>query len=346
MKRKLVYKIMENNISSKEFDLLFLLTSIQNEDGTVLYLYYRDIKNSLRCSTATVYNIIDSLVRKGFLKKEKKSTHGEDFDIRILDNDFSNDKIPIKNDADGEIIRWKMKYEDYISTDFAFLYEEKFMNLPVGAKKLALYYLNRYLSSGRESKDKFWFSKKHYLKKEFYERIGVLPRSIRHYYDLLSDYIDVGYSIERKMNDMFGLKIYDIVTLKDAFKKRITSTFTEKGKVVTKKIYDNFLADEYKVKTLCRKARLEFELQELNDVSSLMHQYRKQYENKVIEINGCKNIPEEKKVKKSLWEVLSECILNTCILVLEPKAIHKALAAHIEKLHFSTYFNDYGISSL
>lgn len=339
IKRKLLDKIIKIDISSKEFDLLLFLTSVQEEDGTVSYVYYKDIKTKINCSTATVYNTIESLVKKGFLKKEK-IPHGEDFNLIVIDNDFSNDRIPVRNDADGTIIRWRMKYENFIATDYEFLYTDKFMSLPVGAKKLSLYYLNRYLSSGNKKTDVFWFAKGHYLKRDFCKMIGVLPRTLKHYYDLLDDYISVGYSIERRMNASFGVKKYDIVTLKDAFKRKISTTFTEKGKIVTRDIKDNFNTDMYHIHTLCRKTRIEYNLQDLNDVSNLMYQYKKTYETNVNEINECKEIPTEKKIKKSLWETLAQCIMENCVLTLEAKAVHKALAAQVKRLHFNTYFSE------
>ena len=143
MKRNLVFKILNSNITSYEFDLIIFLTTIQEEDGTVASIYYKNIKDNLKCSVATVYNIINGLEKKGFVKKEKNSPHGEDFNIRILDNDFSKDIFPVKNDNNGEIIDWKKKYTDYIDTDFVFLYNSEFRKLPLGAKKLALYYLQR-----------------------------------------------------------------------------------------------------------------------------------------------------------------------------------------------------------
>lgn len=191
MKRNLVFKILNSNITSYEFDLIIFLTTIQEEDGTVASIYYKNIKDNLKCSVATVYNIINGLEKKGFVKKEKKSPHGEDFNIRILDNDFSKDIFPVKNDNNGEIIDWKKKYTDYIDTDFVFLYNSEFRKLPLGAKKLALYYLNRYVSSGKEKTDRFWYSSKHYLNKKFCMHIGVKSRSLKKYYNLLNEYIDV-----------------------------------------------------------------------------------------------------------------------------------------------------------
>lgn len=72
MKRNLVFKILNSNITSYEFDLIIFLTTIQEEDGTVASIYYKNIKDNLKCSVATVYNIINGLEKKGFVKKEKK----------------------------------------------------------------------------------------------------------------------------------------------------------------------------------------------------------------------------------------------------------------------------------
>ena len=328
MKRNLVFKILNSNITSYEFDLIIFLTTIQEEDGTVASIYYKNIKDNLKCSVATVYNIINGLEKKGFVKKEKNSPHGEDFNIRILDNDFSKDIFPVKNDNNGEIIDWKKKYTDYIDTDFVFLYNSEFRKLPLGAKKLALYYLNRYVSSGKEKTDRFWYSSKHYLNKKFCMHIGVKSRSLKKYYNLLNEYIDVAYSLQRKLNERCKEAKYDIVVLKEKFKERITTTFSEKGKNVTKRVYPTFFADCYKVMTVCRKNRIAYNEQELIDTASLMYQYVKIFDN-------YKKIKKERTVEAilSLWEILKECILKVSLLELQPKAVHKELITHLKYMY-------------
>ena len=47
MKRNLVFKILNSNITSYEFDLIIFLTTIQEEDGTVASIYYKNIKDNL-----------------------------------------------------------------------------------------------------------------------------------------------------------------------------------------------------------------------------------------------------------------------------------------------------------
>lgn len=123
------------------------------------------------------------------------------------------------------------KYTDYIDTDFVFLYNSEFRKLPLGAKKLALYYLNRYVSSGKEKTDRFWYSSKHYLNKKFCMHIGVKSRSLKKYYNLLNEYIDVAYSLQRKLNERCKEAKYDIVVLKENSKNVLLLLFLKKGKM-------------------------------------------------------------------------------------------------------------------
>ena len=213
-------------------------------------------------------------------------------------------------------------------TDFVFLYNSEFRKLPLGAKKLALYYLNRYVSSGKEKTDRFWYSSKHYLNKKFCMHIGVKSRSLKKYYNLLNEYIDVAYSLQRKLNERCKEAKYDIVVLKEKFKERITTTFSEKGKNVTKRVYPTFFADCYKVMTVCRKNRIAYNEQELIDTASLMYQYGKIFDN-------YKKIKKERTVEAilSLWEILKECILKVSLLELQPKAVHKELITHLKYMY-------------
>lgn len=61
--------------------------------------------------------------------------------------------------------------------------------------------------------------------------IGVKSRSLKKYYNLLNEYIDVVYSLQRKLNERCKEAKYDIVVLKEKFKERITTTFLKRKKM-------------------------------------------------------------------------------------------------------------------
>lgn len=341
IKRELVSRIIDEPITSKEFDMLILITSIQEEDGTVPNIYYKDIANSINCVTATFYDVIDSLERKKFILKSEKSSHRDDIEIKVIGNDFSNDWIAVENDEEGNITKRVKKYKDYIETDYAFLYEDSFKELPVGAKKLALYYLNRY--NNKKKHERYIFAEKHYLNEEFCGRFHVQSRSIKKYYDLLSDYISYGTEL---VQDFFGNgnvhRKYDVVTLKKAFTTKITRVFTDKNKPNARSIPANFLANEHKIKTLCRKKKISFDLQTLTDTTGLFHQYSRIFEKRKEDILCCENIPEDKKLSKTLWDFISTSILQCADITLNPINIHAILKEKIAMLSISAYLQFIG----
>ena len=342
MKREFVKRIIDEPITSKEFDILFLLTSIQEEDGSVCNVYYKDVISSINCVVATFYDVVDSLEKKGFLKKENKTSHREDMDIRIIGNDFSDDWIAVENDENGNITKRVKRYRDYIETDYAFLYNDDFKELPVGAKKLALYYLNRY--NNRKKQEKYIFSEKHYLNDEFCQRFNVQPRTLHKYYDLLGKYISYGAEL---LQDFYGngnvVKKYDVITLKRAFTQKIKRTFTDKNKPNTRDIPANFKADEHKIKTLCRKKKISYDLQTLTDTAGLFSQYKKIFEKRKEDILHCENIPADKKITKSLWDFIRTSILQCADLSLNPINIHATLKNKISNLSLNEYLAIVGI---
>lgn len=344
MKRALIKKIVRNNkITSKEFDLLFLLCGKQNENGTVENVYYRDICSELECSKATFYNIINGLSDKGFVKKQPKTSPREDFNIILLDNDFSNDLVAIENDDDGNITKWKTLYRDYVETDYSFLYEKKFHDMPVGAKRMALYYLNIYHSKEFKDIRKMW-QPKHHLKRDkngLSTILGVKPRSILHYYEILDDYIHLESNKFCSGNGHYEAGKRDIVYIRKSFTGKVKRSFTERNVVKQKKIPVNFFADEHRVKTFCRKQKIGFDKLSLNDVTGFFNQYRKLFDCKVEEINACEQIPIDKKITVSLWDVLKECILDASSLELIPATVHSFLKERIASMNLSSYLKKY-----
>ena len=76
MKRNLVFKILNSNITSYEFDLIIFLTTIQEEDGTVASIYYKNIKDNRNMEDPAEWNEDDIELLQEIERrfKEKNST--------------------------------------------------------------------------------------------------------------------------------------------------------------------------------------------------------------------------------------------------------------------------------
>lgn len=121
------------NVTNSEIILLIFLSQICSARGKITELNYNEIKSSTNLSTKSIYNALDGLVEKQYIKKEK--LHKGYYDITILDNEFtttSDDKKTYVNTNREEfLIINKTEYD-------------KFSSLSLQEKKLYLMLLLRY----------------------------------------------------------------------------------------------------------------------------------------------------------------------------------------------------------
>lgn len=115
-------------LSSNEISFLLYVTRYQDQKGHVTGVHYKDVCDHIFISTQTFYTVLYSLKEKGFIDYEKN--HYTDYDITILDNDFTK-----PNERKGYIVL----------TDRLFELPE-FHALKAGEKLLALY-IYRYNSA-------------------------------------------------------------------------------------------------------------------------------------------------------------------------------------------------------
>lgn len=88
IKYQLLDKFIQKEVSGKEIDFLLHISRYQSETGEVMGVYYKDICGQIGISHQTFYNILEGLQKKGIITVTKNSEI--DYDIRILDNDFSD----------------------------------------------------------------------------------------------------------------------------------------------------------------------------------------------------------------------------------------------------------------
>ena len=76
------------DLTSNEISFLLYISRYQNEKGKVLGVYYKDVCENIYISIQTFYTVLYSLRDKGIIIYKKN--HYMDYDITILDNDFSD----------------------------------------------------------------------------------------------------------------------------------------------------------------------------------------------------------------------------------------------------------------
>jgi len=69
--------------------LLIFLSRLQNDDGSVFGVHYKDVIMQLGISPTSFYDALKSLEIKNIIKIDWNSKHGY-YDLRILNNDYSN----------------------------------------------------------------------------------------------------------------------------------------------------------------------------------------------------------------------------------------------------------------
>ena len=129
IKYSLLKKILDNQchnrLTNKEIDFLMEIAQYQDDVGFIKGIYYRDIcKNTDMCKQ-TFYSVLRSLKRKGFITY-KRNELDSDYDIKILDNDFSY----------PESYR-----EGYINVSRKIFHTHKFHQLKAQEKLLLLHFM-------------------------------------------------------------------------------------------------------------------------------------------------------------------------------------------------------------
>lgn len=157
-------------------------------NGVVRGIYYKDIMEKCNMSQKTFYNVLDSLEQKGLIKSTRNNN---DYDIIILDNDFSYEGA---------------RKEGYININNEVFGEEKFKKLKVNEKILLMLFMrNTYLNKGtyRIGNDTFY--------EKYTELLGVTEKVLRGYLNSLKKFFNI-YKSEGN---------YFINFLADKFKEKI-----------------------------------------------------------------------------------------------------------------------------
>jgi hypothetical protein len=86
IKYSLVPKWCNSGLTNKEIDFLLHISQFQDGRGRIMGIYYRDVCDACDMCKQTFYKCLRSLKKKGIITYSRVNN---DYDITILDNDFS-----------------------------------------------------------------------------------------------------------------------------------------------------------------------------------------------------------------------------------------------------------------
>lgn len=248
MKFSLVNRVIKEQLTSMEYNLIFYLVKICNHKGECVGVYYQVITQELSCSKATFYQIRDSLTEKGFITWQKN--HSADIDIQLTGNDFTEN---------GEIV-----YKDYLNTNISILNDKSFYSLRVGAKQLVLELLKR---GAAGKKNKLWYIPFNQYKR-FAEILRVSLRIVKEYFADIKRWIQVGHAVKDG-------KEYDIITILKRAIKEPQYIVSCKGKAKSVQAYPEYMEHKHYIQTQCRRNHIQANEIQLADTATLIQQYKK-----------------------------------------------------------------------
>lgn len=275
--------ISDTSLTAKEIDFLIFLCKTNDNNGTCRGVYYKDIVSELLCSKDKFYKMLKGLSDKGYIIYKKN--HSTDVDITIIGNNFIVDGEPI--------------YRDYMSLNYKVFYDNKFLKLKAGAKRLLLDLCKRTLSG---QKNKLWFIP--YNEYKIYsEKLGVSKRVVKDYFNNIRNWVQVAHNIYSDGKE------YDVITFLASALNSPQIITKEHGKSQSRKMYEEHSFYIHYIKTFCRRKKIKYNIENLYNTAVLI----KQYINKAKE-NG-----------KSIFNLITKAINTLHDNILNSISVHKII---------------------
>lgn len=168
---KIKYSLLDklNNLTNKEVDFILYVARYQDDYGCIRGIYYRDVCRNADMCKQTFYGTLRALKEKGIITYSHVE---QDYDITILDNDFSYPGA---------------YHEGYINVSRQVFHTSQFHDLKAKEKLLLLHFMKiTHSSSGSYQIGTTKFYSK-YMK-----LMGVTKRVIRGYLHSLKKFFAIG----------------------------------------------------------------------------------------------------------------------------------------------------------
>lgn len=183
IKYSLVCQLCKSKLTNKELTFFLFIARFQDKYGQIIGIYYKDIMEKCDMSLRTFYLVLKSLEKKGLIAFKRTKN---DYDIKILNNDFSYEES---------------YYEGYIDLNKNIFYSKKFNNLRVN-EKLLLLILMRNVDV---NKGQYIIGRKNFYDK-YTKKLGVTKKVLRSYLHTLKGI----FSIKSKASN-FYIKVPDTI---------------------------------------------------------------------------------------------------------------------------------------
>jgi len=170
---KLKYAVLDKllSLTNKEIDFLMFIARYQDDYGHIIGIFYLDVCTAMGMSKQTFYNTLRSLADKGIITySHSDQTH--DFDITILNNDFSYPE--------------SFK-EGYVDVARKIFHTSQFMQLKAKEKILLLLFLK----ITHENSSSYQIGTKKFYDK-YMDLMGVTKRVLRGYLHSLKQFFSIG----------------------------------------------------------------------------------------------------------------------------------------------------------
>jgi len=174
LKNRVLEKMMESQLTKAEVDFIIYISHYQDLFGRIYGVYYKDVCKAINVSYETFYVAMRSLVDKEIISVKKD--YWGDWDITILDNDFSY----------PEAVK-----EGYVSTGHDIFYNIKFRELKANEKLLAMQFLKIAGAGKKNNHAKYSIGVDVFYEK--YEKIlQVSKRTLQVYLGKLKAFFSIG----------------------------------------------------------------------------------------------------------------------------------------------------------
>lgn len=176
LKAEIIDKLIAARATGAEIDFVIWLSHYQNDAGLVRGVHYKDACEELQMAPQTFYNVKESLQRKGIIEVQKDASfYTGDWNIHILDNDFSGELRPGKS------------LPSYLNTGLDVFYNQEFYALKAAEKLMTMLYIK---ISGAGSPN-YHVGTEHFYEK--YTRLfGVQKRTLQNYLTSIRRFFAIG----------------------------------------------------------------------------------------------------------------------------------------------------------
>lgn len=291
LKATLLERILDveskNALTNNEISVFISLVKIQNVEGYVQGVYWKDIAGLLKISKSGYYHALQELEKKGFIERNKSDR--TDMDITIKDHDLSNLIENLNNNCNKE---------QYINLNKYIFHDIGFYKLKANEKKLILLLIKR---CNETNDGKLFYNPGEELA-VYAKKLNTTKWYVKKYFENISKWISL--SDDRVVQG--GLK--RIISIKKGGMEQPKKVFIkDNGKLIESKKAAEYDGNEHIIKSFCRRKKIFFNEQNLVDTTALITQYK--YKLK----KGCYDIYTY--VKNAILTSLEETIeLNSIVI--------------------------------